>query len=251
MTAGKNITLKNSNSFLKALCLPSSTNAQATEAQKKLYPFLMFWQNPFCLGQKHLGINHSWLWGLMATCSPDFWAGSALSSWCISVPQQPWGSHTYWGGVPSVLGTPRGGGRRGCPRHALLRGAGAVEATGQGFGLAVSQLCCWFGWGIYPGSSLPSGLSFPSSVRWNPFVSRMLRLDLGDFPNIYLNRAKAFLSQKTSILLCGRNDDVRAEYLGSPNSLLQNRNQLIRGTDRLITAQRALLFIPKDLVNQQ
>lgn len=112
MTAGKNITLKNSNSFLKALCLPSSTNAQATEAQKKLYPFLMSWQNPFCLGQKHLGINHSdsgvWWPPAPLTSGPGqhFPAGASLS------PSSP-GGHTRTEGVSPVCWAPRGVGDGG------------------------------------------------------------------------------------------------------------------------------------------
>jgi len=88
-------------------------------------------------------------------------------------------------------------------------------------------------------------------VKQRPFVLLMPRLDLGDVPNICENTASAFLVQKTSVLLSDWKDDVRPEYLGFPDSLPQNSSELIRGTDRLITAERALLFIPKYLVNQQ
>lgn len=153
----------------------------------------------------------------------------------------------------------------------IFRNIRSSHAGGEGADIGVHRHLCAAIWGgkrefcfpknpssadllacrIYPGSSPSSGLSFRSSVKQNPCVLLMLRLDLSDFPNVCYNTANAFVFQKTRVLLCDCNGDVRQEYLGFPHSLQQNRSELIRGTDRLIIAERALLFIPKYLVNKQ
>lgn len=59
-----------------------------------------------------------------------------------------------------------------------------MEQLGQRFGLNTSNFSWLFGWRIYSGLT-PFGLSFHSSVKQNPFVSLMFRLDLGDFPGVH------------------------------------------------------------------
>lgn len=195
-------------------------------------------QNPLCLGQKHLGMTQagSGVWWPHRGLGQPFPAAAFLSPAAL-------GSHTHTLGVSLVCWAPRGLGDTGGVPDRDRSSARHREDSG----LAESQLC----WALAQEFTLAPvfllGCPFPAQCSEIHLFHWGLSWTLVIFQISVKIEPRPFFP----ILLCGWNDDVRAEYLGSPHSLPQNRNQLIRGAGRLITAQRALLFIPKDLVNQQ